>query len=69
MEGRVRWGFGGEKGVYCARYRPGVAAGDGGEHAIGCCGASIPEGGRREGGKDLHWGKGALEGGGPTARG
>jgi len=50
----VRWGFDGEKEVYCAQYWPRVVVVDGGECAIDCWGASTPEGGRREGGKDLH---------------
>jgi hypothetical protein len=63
----TRWGFDGEKEACCARYWPRVTAGDGDEYAIDCLGASTPEEGRREGGNDRHWGKGALEGEGPTA--
>ena len=65
----MRWEFDGEREVYHARYWLRVAAGDGGEYAIDCWGASSPEGGRREGERGLHLGKGAPEGGGPTAPG
>ena len=63
------WGFDEEKGVCCARCWSRVAADDGGEDAIDCWMASTPEGGKREGGKDLHWGKAALEGEGATVLG
>ena len=68
MGGLTRWGFDGGKEVYCVQYWPWVAAVDGGgECAIDCWGALTREGGRREGENDLHWGKGALEGGGLAA--
>ena len=63
----TRWGFGGGKGVCCARRLSRVVAGDAGEYAIDCWGASTPEEGRQEGGKGLRWEKGALEGEGPAA--
>lgn len=50
----TRLGFGEEKEVYCAGYWLRVAAGGvGGYYAIDCWGASTPEEGKQEGGKDL----------------
>lgn len=68
MGEQARWGFDGREGVYYVQCWPTAAAGDG-EHAIDGCGASSPEEDRREGGRGLHWGKGALVDEAPTAPG
>ena len=61
----TRWETGGQD-IYRARYRSTAAVGDGGEYAVDCWEASSPGEGGREGGRDQHWGKGFLEGGGPA---
>lgn len=69
MEGPTQWGLDGENGVYRAQRWSRVAAGDGDACAIDCSGALIPEEDTPVGGKGLHWEKGSLGGGGPTAPG